>query len=145
MKYKFSYVVVCLLMTVSCSSDQPMDIDDAKVNTNEISIEEKQSLSSNYNFDTDWETIKTAILANDLVTLQSYVNEDNVDPLLLLNACKEEYIQDKMKLISYPDLEVDFIEDEVYLVFFASGSGTFTMYLYQGEKSLYVDYFIVGG
>jgi hypothetical protein len=129
-----------------CSSAPTVEItEQPEVEKEVITETEQEQLTGNYHYDTDWETIKESIFNNDLVALQAYVNEANVDPLDLLTACKEDYIIEKLQTIAYADLEVDFIEDEVFLVFFASGGGTFTMYLFQGEKNLYVDYFIVGG
>jgi hypothetical protein len=146
MRTNLVIVLFATLFFQSCDTDSPTDSTVQKSTIeSKLSIDEKELLVSNYQYDTDWEVIKEAVLTNDLVTLQAYLNEKNVDPLELLSACNQEYIQGKLQVVSFADLEVDVIENEVFLVFFASGSGTFTMYLYQGEKSLIVDYFIVGG
>jgi PBP1b-binding outer membrane lipoprotein LpoB len=146
MKTNTLVILLIALVHISCSSDVSTEQEvKSSVNENIISPDEQQLLSTNYQYDTDWENIKKAILSHDLVTLQAYVNEDNVDPLELLSSCQSDYILNKLTLNSFDDLVVEYIEDEVYLVFYASGAGTIAIYLYQGEKNLYVDYYIIGG
>ena len=121
--------------------------DEALVNENEI--------VSKYNYDKDWELIKKAILAKDFQELSAWARTDEFDAEMFIEMAQEDYFVEALKKTTYNDLRVEEMNGEMYLIFNASvteigedgteyGSGI-ALYLYQGDPSLMLEYFIAAG
>ena len=115
-----------------------------------------EPIQSRYNYDTDWENIKEAILKKDIKGLAAYAESDAIDAELIIDSfhADAEYIE-QLRKATFKDLAVDDQGDRVLLVLSVNVSGSdedgneyesgLYLYFYQGEPSLQLVNFLAAG
>lgn len=139
-----------LLANVSCGGDSEAkntETQVAPVDTPQ-KTEAKEEIVSRYNYDKDWEIIKTAIIKKDIEGIKDWLNPE-VDAENFIETCQSDFFLKAIKKAKYEDLKVVEKDGETFLVFSASETGVaedgqeigsaIEINMLQGEPSLKIE------
>jgi len=171
MKIKIITGALALAMTFVACANEETETTESEGTTTEVSheeetvvekdevvettIETETEIVSKYQYDKDWEIIKEAILDQDIAGLGAWAGSDDFDAEMFIMMAQEDWVIEALNNTSYDDLQVEDMEDGVYLVFYAEITGTddegyevgssLMLYMSQGDPSLMVEYFMAAG
>ena len=160
----YNIILLSAISFISCGAPTekevqekgPVTKDSTTISETPVAIDESTNeINSKYNYDKDWEIIKKLILDKDFQELAAWARADEFDAEMFIEMAQEEFVQKALKNTNYKDLRVEEMNGEMYLVFNSSisetdeegneyGSGL-SLYIYQGDPSLMLEYFIAAG
>ena len=163
--YTFAPILLATLL-ISCASKTvgSKEASEQKVETVEkteiekpktVEPAEKEAVQSKYNYDKDWEIIKTQIVAKNQSEVSDWIRGSKLSAEDVLMIFSDPNVLKALKNTSYKDLKTETIDGEVYLKFYYEETAinedgdevgmSVTMYMFQGDPNFQIDDILAAG